>query len=350
MMKKAFAAVALAGMAMSAQATVVINEGFTDVAALSSKGWISFNKGTPGGPDQSPGWVQGAATAELFNAQAGAPNSYASASYNIAPEGGFIDSWLITSQFDASKGANISFYLRAAGGGFADQLTYGFVDAAGNFNSAVRATVNPVPDNAWTRYNIWIAPQNVGLTRLGFEYTGTNESANYIGLDSLVVDVPEPASMALLAALNTTVRILENPMSKLHFIQRLLGTGAAVALCAIALPASAQEAQQAVQSADAITVTRDATTGKLRAATADEQAALKAAKAKLFRAAAVQAPLQKFHSSGARGARLTDEFMSSSVAVRQADGSIATECHETHGGTETAGHVHVAATNTPVTE
>jgi hypothetical protein len=139
-------------------------------------------------------------------------------------------------------------------------------------------------------------------------------------------------------------------MSKMHYVQRLLGAGAAVALCAFVLPAGAQEAQQAVQSTDSITVTRDAATGKLRPATSDEQAALKAAKAKTFRAAAVQAPQQKFHRSGAVGARLTEEFMSSSTAVRQADGSIAMVCQETHGGTETAAHVHATATNTPVTE
>jgi hypothetical protein len=39
----------------------------------------------------------------------------------------------------------------------------------------------------------------VGAARFAFEYTGTYDSANYVGLDSLSVDVPEPASMALFA-------------------------------------------------------------------------------------------------------------------------------------------------------
>jgi hypothetical protein len=197
MMKKALAAMALAGMAMSAQAAVVISEGFSDVAALASRGWISVNAGTPGGA--SPGWVQGAATAELFSAQSGAANSYASASYNIAPAGGSLDSWLITPVFDASYGATISFYLRAAGEGYADQISYGFINASGTPDSTGLTTIAAVPAGEWTQYTAWIGPDALTSTRFAFEYTGTFDSANYVGLDSLTVDVPEPASMALFA-------------------------------------------------------------------------------------------------------------------------------------------------------
>jgi hypothetical protein len=92
-------------------------------------------------------------------------------------------------------------------------------------------------------------------------------------------------------------------------------------------------------------VTRDAATGKLRAATAEEHQALAAKKAKFAIRAAAPAPMSKSHSSGARGARLTDEFLTSSVAVRQADGTVVVQ----HGTTEA--DVHAAhATNTPVTE
>jgi hypothetical protein len=150
--------------------------------------------------------------------------------------------------------------------------------------------------------------------------------------------------------LNTSVEILETHMSKLNSIQRLLGAG--LALCAFSLPAAAQEAQQdAVQSTDSAVVTRDAATGKLRAATTEEQAGLQAAKARQLRVAP-KATMQKFHANGARGARLTDEFLSSSVAVRNADGKIEMVCNEAHGGSEpVAAHVHAAAaTLTPVTE
>lgn len=141
-------------------------------------------------------------------------------------------------------------------------------------------------------------------------------------------------------------------MSNLNSLQRLLGAGVAgLALCAIVLPATAQQAQQeAVQSVDSVTVTRDADTGKLRPATSEEQQALHAAKLRQLRAV-TQSALTKYHASGARGARLTDEFLSSSTAVRKADGTIEMVCNENHGGTEHAAHVHTAvAANTPVTE
>jgi hypothetical protein len=129
-------------------------------------------------------------------------------------------------------------------------------------------------------------------------------------------------------------------MSKLNSIQRLLGAACAgLALCAFALPASAQDSQ---------VVTRDAETGKLRPATAAEQAGLQAIKARQLRES-VKPTLQKFHTNGAAGVRLTDEFLSSSTAVRKADGSIEMVCNEAHGSEPAAAHVHTAA-NTPVTE
>jgi hypothetical protein len=142
-------------------------------------------------------------------------------------------------------------------------------------------------------------------------------------------------------------------MSK-PFIQCLLGIGAGLALCAIVLPAAAQEAQQevppgAVQPADAQTVSRDAATGKLRAATPEEQAALQALKATRQARVAPKPTLQKFHSTGAAGVRLNDEFLSSSVAVRTPDGKIEMICNEAHGSEPAMSHVHAAAT-TPVTE
>lgn len=196
MMKKVFAAMALAGMAMSAQATVVINEGFANVPTLTTRGWLSFNTGVSGG--EASGWIQGNGT---FEAQAGTATSYASASFHIAPEsGGNIDSWLITPVFDASKGVNIFFYLRGANdAGYSDQLSYGFVNADGSLSGAL-TKVDPVPVDGWNRYNVWIGPDALSTTRFAFEYTGNADTANFVGLDSVLVDVPEPASIALLAA------------------------------------------------------------------------------------------------------------------------------------------------------
>lgn len=145
-------------------------------------------------------------------------------------------------------------------------------------------------------------------------------------------------------------------MSTLNTLQRLLAAAAAgTALCAAALPVHAQEAQpntpqEAPQSMDAQTISRDADTGKLRAATPAEQAGLHAAKAAKQLRVAPQPTLQKYHRNGASGMRLTDEFLTSSVAVRTPDGQIEMICNDTHGGdAPAAAHVHAAATP-PVTE
>jgi len=196
MIKKVFATAVLAAMTMSAQASVVINEGFDNVSGLASNGWVFTSAGTPGG--LTNGWFQG--STGIFDAQSGAPYSYAAANFNNAPAGGTINSWLITPVFDASLGATVSFYLRAdAVDGYTDQVNFGFINADGSFTSAGLSTVNPVPVSGWTQYTAWIGADALSSARFAFQYTGAADTANYVGLDTLTVDVPEPASIALMA-------------------------------------------------------------------------------------------------------------------------------------------------------
>ena len=115
---------------------------------------------------------------------------------------------------------------------------------------------------------------------------------------------------------------------------------------AMPLHAAAQEPAQPAQvfiPVDATSnqmVVRDADTGQLRAATADEARALHAnrpaAAATLRRSAAATTPQARAHVSGARGARLTDEFMSYSVLVRQPDGKLVELCFESKEAAEEA--------------
>lgn len=123
--------------------------------------------------------------------------------------------------------------------------------------------------------------------------------------------------------------------------QRLLcAAGITLALLGLVSHAAAQEA---VQSNDALTVVRDAETGKLRNATAEEHAALQAQANSRVRTlrAAPQAFLHKYHANGARGVRLTDEFTNSVRAERQPDGSIATyESSNADQSKAVAGHAH----------
>lgn len=137
-------------------------------------------------------------------------------------------------------------------------------------------------------------------------------------------------------------------------IQRLLGASAI--LCAASQPAAAQQAQpaqaDAVSNANAMTVVRDADTHMLRGATPEEQAALNASKVRANARFAVPKPMTKYHSSGAVGARLTDEFVAASsvVATRGADGKIAIEHGEAGDGTHAAPAPVQQPTVTPATE
>lgn len=103
---------------------------------------------------------------------------------------------------------------------------------------------------------------------------------------------------------------------------------AALAAACLPLVAQAHDGDHAAAEDNRIVVVRDAETGQLRVPTADEMAALASKRSKLSatRISASQVPLPKVHASGARGARLTDEMASYSVAVRRPDGSISMQC------------------------
>ena len=137
-------------------------------------------------------------------------------------------------------------------------------------------------------------------------------------------------------------------MSQKHKSGLLCAAGITLALLGLAIQSAAAQEVPA-QSADSMTVVRDAETGKLRAPTAAEQAALQSqaqarasGNASAMRAAP-KATQQKFHASGARGARLTDEFVNSAVAVKKPDGSVEMQCFDSHDAAKSAvatGHVH----------
>ena len=101
---------------------------------------------------------------------------------------------------------------------------------------------------------------------------------------------------------------------------------------ALALPA------QAYGGADSMVVVKDAVSGELRAPTADEAAALTAAKAVNAKGAArgALALLPKRHSSGAVGVRVNDDMASYSVMTKRADGTLAEICVQSKSEAEQA--------------
>lgn len=100
----------------------------------------------------------------------------------------------------------------------------------------------------------------------------------------------------------------------------IVRAGAALVLAASALPALAD-----AEGASSQIIVRDAATGRLRAPTADEARALQGTRANAP-ATSLGRTLQRSHASGAKGVRLNDSFMSYSVLVRQADGTLAEQC------------------------
>jgi hypothetical protein len=132
-------------------------------------------------------------------------------------------------------------------------------------------------------------------------------------------------------------------------LRSLKAAAAGLALLgAAALPAQAadlQSGQAAIAPADAIAVVRDAETGKLRAPTEQEMETLRQAGQARKSRVAPAATLQKFHASGAAGVRLTDEFTSTAVVVRNAKGGLDMQCLEpghsamgVHGSASHANH------------
>jgi len=195
MIKQALLALTMTGAMASAQAAVVVNEGFDNVATLANMGWILNNASTPVG---ATGWFQG--EQQQFVSQRGAPESYIAANFANAAEGGVINNWLITPEFSTASGATVSFWLNAGvAEGYSDQIAFGFIDASGSMTTALLDSLVTVTSGAWTQYtaSIGYVP---GSARFAIQYTGLADASNYVGVDSLIVDVPEPSSILILAA------------------------------------------------------------------------------------------------------------------------------------------------------
>ena len=128
----------------------------------------------------------------------------------------------------------------------------------------------------------------------------------------------------------------------MHMI-KALPAAALLALGALgASQAIAQTAPTDMPTADAQRVIIDPDTGKLRQPTPAEVRAMEAraaavraaralaASAPAARPAAPTEPMVRSVGNGVQRARLTDAFHSHSVAVRRADGTLDTQCHENH--------------------
>ncbi|MBY0236926.1 MAG: choice-of-anchor J domain-containing protein [Burkholderiaceae bacterium] len=199
MFKKAMTALALSAAIASAHSEVLINEGFDNISTLASAGWILNNASTPKGVTD---WFQGN-NVDIFDAHAGAANSYIAGNNNNAAVGGQINNWLITPTFSNATALQLSFYAKAdAFAGAADLISFGASTGGSNAADFSMGSVVTVPTGDWTKYTITFAAHGAGsVARFAINYAGAADTANYVGIDTLSVNaVPEPSTWLMLAA------------------------------------------------------------------------------------------------------------------------------------------------------
>src|SRR5262245_60538150 len=114
----------LAGGIGSAQAALLLNEGFDDITTLAGSGWVRTNNSAPIGND----WFQGnGGPGGVFNSQSGAANSYiANNFFSTSGVNGVVDAWLISPELSLLGGGILTFYTRTADPGFNDKLEIRF--------------------------------------------------------------------------------------------------------------------------------------------------------------------------------------------------------------------------------
>lgn len=196
MMKKTLCALAMIGVAATAQAGIFQN--FDNVAAMPGDGWILRNVSAPVGA--APDWAQG--NENVFTAFAGSDNAYIQANYNNGVDGGTIDNWLISPIFSTTYVGEVSFWARAdMATGFRDTLSYGL---SGGGDGAADFTLSPTFQalGDWTRYSVRVHGTGADTyARFAIRYTGDNgaqSSANFVGVDSLDISLPEPGTPLML--------------------------------------------------------------------------------------------------------------------------------------------------------
>lgn len=327
-MRALYSWIAVAGFAAAtaSHAAPLLSEDFHDVAALGASGWMFRNlSAVPNEP-----WFQG--NAGIFVAQAGAPDAYVAANF-MSSDSGAILNLLITPELQLSGGEVLSFYTRADsfdGIQFDDNLAVALGHPLGGdlvFDTPL-ALIGPSLAGAaypasWQHITAIVPPQagRSGL-RIGFAYvSGDAIDANYVGIDSVVVSVPEPP-LAVLLGLG---------LGMLGFLRRGSGAGLPGLLAAAALTLAAAVQPVSAAEAQGQTVVRDPVTGRMRAPTHEEFRAMQEASRRVVQpsarstatdAAAASAPEVEVLPGGAHRVRLGERAMTYSVVSRKADGTL----------------------------
>ncbi len=194
--KQYAAGIAALSLSASSMATVVISEGFDNVAGLAGAGWAQVNASTAAGN----AYFQG--NSGIFSSASGAADSYVGADFLSGF--GTISNWLIAPTINLASTLRVDYLARVAGGGFLDTIQVWLSTNGGSSNIADFTTLlgsySSDTDNGWVAQSLFLSGTPGGTQgRIAFRYFvgDTNINGNYIGIDSLTVTVPEPASWAL---------------------------------------------------------------------------------------------------------------------------------------------------------
>ena len=187
--------------------TVVLSEGFN--AGLPA-GWQTLNFSSfPSGT----GFFQGYdSPAPFFAAQSGAATSYMASSAFIGaqtPTGdpaGQVDGYLVSPTLALDRDLILNFWTRTVANNAWAEYLYVGVLAGGQFTTLLE--INPTlavgayPED-WTEYTVQINRQGAGTSgNLVFNYylPDASQMGNYIGLDTVSLQVPEPAAWLALGS------------------------------------------------------------------------------------------------------------------------------------------------------
>lgn len=195
------AATAVLAAGSASASTVVWSEGFDNGVPA---GWSVFNFSDFA---SGPGWFQGTSSpAPLFPAQSGPANGYVASGAFVGaqtPSGdpaGIVDAYLVSPTLSLDRDLRLRFWTRTVEqSAWPDYLYVGLL--IGNQITTL-AEVNPTLSvggypEAWTEFMATIDNQGAGATgNLVFNYflPDASQVGNYIGLDSVSLQVPEPSA------------------------------------------------------------------------------------------------------------------------------------------------------------
>ena len=131
--------------------------------------------------------------------------SYIASNFNVAAEHGEIPNWLITPEFSTATAGTVTFWIRGDNfPGYQDQIAIGFSNGSDDTTAFTMRDPQVVEVGAWNKITVPFsagAPGSIG--RFAIEHVGSQDLANYIGVDTLSIDtevsaVPEPSTWAMM--------------------------------------------------------------------------------------------------------------------------------------------------------